>query len=78
MCFRLAAGGHLNGRTHTVLTTNQLKHTPITDPSPTAGISWFGCEGRGYIFTGLNYTSMDTILNFFVQHKFNTVGATHT
>lgn len=37
------------------------------------GISWFGCEGRGYIFTGLNYTSMDTILNFFVQHKFNTV-----
>lgn len=37
------------------------------------GISWFGCEGRGNIFTGLNYTSIDTILNFFGQHKFNTV-----
>ena len=44
-------------------------------PLPTLppGISWFGCEGHGYTFTGLNFTTMDTILNFFVQHKFNTV-----
>lgn len=38
-----------------------------------SGISWFGCEGHGYTFTGLNFTTVDTILNFFLQHKFNTV-----
>lgn len=57
----------------TVLLASHTTPRPPWTTSAWTGISWFGCEGRGYIFTGLNYTSMDTILNFFVQHKFNTV-----
>lgn len=37
------------------------------------GMSWFGCEGRGFTFTGLNYTSMDTILNWMAHNKYNVI-----
>lgn len=66
-------GGFGPGVFQCLFDASRRTHPIPTDTHSHTGISWFGCEGRGYIFTGLNYTSMDTILNFFVQHKFNTV-----
>jgi aryl-phospho-beta-D-glucosidase BglC (GH1 family) len=38
-----------------------------------SGISWFGVEGKGSTFTGLNYTTIDTVLDWVIQQHYNTL-----